>query len=156
VVAHSFARSGAPRSAPPSTPDVAALLDAAEPIQDARALVIGPEALEVLCGLIGRGCAGATETSVAARTQADPAEILLMPHVATLNDAMQAIALARRALLPCGRIVLNDRTGALAGAVMGLLRSAGFSSVRAQQHETGTLITADWPMFGVRQEVRHA
>jgi hypothetical protein len=119
-------------------------------------LVIGPDALEVLCGLIGRGCAGATEMAMAARTQAEPAEILLMPHVATLSDAMQAIAIARRALLPCGRIVLNDRTGALAGDVMGLLRGAGFSAVRAQQHETGTLVTADWPMFGFRQDVAHA
>jgi hypothetical protein len=119
-------------------------------------LVIGPDALEVLCGLIGRGCAGATEMAVGARTQADPAEVLLMPHITTLSDATQAIAVARRALLPCGRIVLNDPTGALAGEIMGLLRSAGFSAVRAQQHESGTLVTADWPMFGFRQDVRHA
>jgi hypothetical protein len=110
----------------------------------------------VLCGLIGRGCAGATEMAVGARTQADPAEILLMPHIATLSDATQAIAIARRVLLPCGRIVLNDRTGALAGEIKGLLRSAGFSAVRAQQHEAGTLVIADWPMFGFRQDVRHA
>ena len=156
MVAHSFARSVAGRSAPPSTPGIAALLDAAEPIQDAHALVIGQESLEVLCGLIGRGCAGATEMPLAVRTQVDPAEILLVPHVATMSDATQAIAVARRALLPCGRIVLNDQNGALTVSLMALVRGAGFSAVRALPHETGTLVTADWPMFGFRQDVSHA
>lgn len=131
--------------APPPHP----LLDAAEPITDARALVIGPASLEALCGLIGRGCAGATELSLSGRMPAERAEIVLVPQVDSLNEASQIIALARRALLPCGRIVMHDHDGALSPAIARLLRASGFSAVRSRADARGTIITADWPMFGL-------
>ena len=124
------------------------LLDAAEPVQDAHALVLGTPglaSLDILCGLIGRGCAAAAELSPDGPVPAEPAEIVLVPAVSSLDMATRAIMLTRRCLLPCGRIVLQDASGALATAIIRLLRAAGF--VRIVASADSAVICADWPMF---------
>jgi hypothetical protein len=125
-----------------------AMLDAAGPLSGAHALVIGHAALDVLCGLIGRGCSAAVELQPDAHLPGEPAEIVLVPDVENLDMAAWAIAQARRSLLPCGRMVMLERTGRLSAQVSQMLRSAGFSGVKLRPGAEGTLITADWPMFG--------
>ncbi len=134
-----------------------AMLDAAEPLQDRHALVIGHDGLDVLCGLIARGCGAAAELQPNGRVPNEPAEIVLATHVDSLDAAAHAIMMARRSLLPCGRIVLQETTGAPAGAVARMLREAGFCSVRLRASPEGTMVTADWPMFWPRmREAGHA
>jgi len=147
----------------PSTSDatvddtgVAAMLAAGEPLPQTHALVIGHHTLELLCGLISRGCAAALEMKPQGRLPAEPAELVLIPDIDTLDAARNALLLARRALLPCGRIVLQDRSGTQATAIADLLRRGGFSAVRVRRGATTTLITGDWPMFGLTTTVRHA
>ncbi len=132
------------------------MLDAAEPLQGAHALVIcpaGPAGLDALCGLIGRGCDTAVHLSPDGRVAPEPAEIVLVPAVANLDQAVQAVSVARRSLLPCGRMVIWDMTGTLASAIARLLRISGFSSVCIRGIAKGVLILADWPMFGPRPMV---
>lgn len=126
------------------------MLDVAEPVQGAHALVVchpGIGGLDMLCGLLGRGCEAATELPPDARGRMEPAEIVLVPNVTTLDTANLAIAMARRSLLPCGRIVLRDATGLLATGISRLLHAAGFSFVRVRALAGGNIVSADWPWF---------
>lgn len=142
----------------PSQPEpdlTQSLLDAAGPLGRSHALVIGHDTLDVLCSLIRRGCGAAAEMGFGGRLPAEPTEIVLVPRIAHLDEAAAAIRLARRTLLPCGRIVLHDSEPRRAATVMRLLRDAGFSGVRSRAGEgmAGAIITADWPMFGLKTRV---
>ncbi len=141
------------------------MLDAAEPLVGAHALVLchgGPAGLDALCGLFGRGCGAAAELSPDGAVPSEPAEIVLVPGLRTLNAASCAILAARRCLLPCGRIVLQDCAGGLTRDVVRLLRAAGFTAIRTRAGQDGTIISADWPMFRLhgtglqRVEMGHA
>ena len=65
------------------------------------------------------------------------------------------VSLARRSLLPCGRIVLRCEAG-LADGVRQLLQAAGFAPVVARANEAGVIVSADLPMFGMGRGMRHA
>ncbi len=125
-----------------------ALLDCVEPVDDAHVLVIGDATLGMLCGLIRRGCAAAAEAQLHDRPVAEPAEIVVVPHLRGADCASRAVELARRVLPPGGRIVLRAPTGALARQVGALLRLAGFSAVTARPWGAGVLIRAERPSFG--------
>ncbi len=149
------------RAAPPPPPaTVLPLLTAAGPLAGVHALVVakpGPVSLDLLCGLISRGCGAAAEAPPYGPTPVEPAEIVLVPQVDRIEVAVSAIQLARRCLLPCGRIVLQDTTANLAPAIAKLLRAAGFSFVRSRPVADVVVISADWPMFGHQlHETHHA
>lgn len=143
---------------PPSSADygVEAMLDTVQAVTDMHALVIGPFAIDVMCGLIRRGCAAASEVPFEGRHPTQRAEIVLVPHVRTLSDAKSAILLARRALLPCGRIAFRVVDTTLAAPISRMLRDAGFSAMRTSAHPDGTIIAGDLPMFGLHNETSHA
>jgi hypothetical protein len=126
----------------------AALLDAVGDVAGAHVAVLGAGALPVLCGLIRRGAAAAAELALSDRAIADPAEIVVVPRIASGQQAAQAIALARRALLPCGRIVMRDVSGVLERDIAALLRSAGFVGIRTGRDADGAIVSGEWPMFG--------
>jgi hypothetical protein len=126
------------------------MLDIAEPLQGAHALILctaGPTALDILCGLIRRGCDAASELPPDGRLSIAPTELVLVPVIANLPDADRAIRMARRGLLPCGRIVLRSPPH-LAPAIAATLRIAGFSDISRHQTSDSTIIAADLPMFG--------
>jgi hypothetical protein len=133
---------------PPAGDD--ALLDAVEPLDGARVLVIGHGALEAICGLIRRGCSAATEMQPHCRLAPDPesVEAVLVPHVESLAEAQAAAALAGRALIMGGRIALCDATFRLRPVLVALLGAHGFVSVRAAEAPYGTVLTAERPIFG--------
>ncbi len=144
---------------PPPLPagfGIEAMLDAAQAASDTHALVIGPFALDLMCGLIRRGCAAAAELPFEGRQPTERADVILVPHVRCVDEADRAILVARRTLLPCGRIVLQATTGMLEAAISRRLLSAGFSAIRSRPHKDGTIIAADWPMFGLGREASHA
>jgi electron transfer flavoprotein alpha/beta subunit len=127
-----------------------ALLDVAEPLDGARVLVIGHGALEAICGLIRRGCTAATEMQPHCRLSPDPESVdaVLVPHVGSLTEAQEAVALAGRALIMGGRIALCDATGRLRPMLAALLGAHGFVGMRAVDVPHGTVLTAERPIFG--------
>ncbi len=142
----------------PPLPDAGteALLEAAAPLGGAHALVVGHHSIDMLCGLIARGCGAALERTLDSQLPAEPAELVIMPCADSLEAATTAIAIARRSLLPCGRLLMLDPTGQNAAAIIRLLHAAGFSAVKSRKLPEGTLLSADWPMFGLHTEPHHA
>ena len=132
------------------------MLDIAEPVAGAHTLVLchgGTQGLDLLCGLIGRGCAAAVEMPADAGVPVEPAEIVMIPAIRDVASASTAILAARRCLLPCGRIVLQTKDDHLTRDIARLLRASGFSSIRTHGDVRGdlrgALISADLPMFGL-------
>jgi hypothetical protein len=111
-------------------------------------VVIGAGAIDTMCALIRAGCATVTETTVTDRCHANSAEIAVVPHVAATDDALRAIGLAFRALLPGGRIVMCDPTGSVSGAITAALGAKGFSAVRVRITDHGHFVHAERPIFG--------
>jgi hypothetical protein len=83
----------------------------------------------------------------------EPAEIVMIPAICDAASANRAILAARRSMLPCGRIVLQIQDSPLIRDIAGLLRAVGFIAIRVHGADRGdlggTLISADWPMFGL-------
>ncbi len=123
------------------------LLDCVGPFEDEHVLVIG-DALEVMCGLIRRGCAAAAEVSLHERAVTEPADIAVVPRLDTPELAARAVTLARRALAPFGRIILRDRCETLARQAAAMLRREDFSAIRVRVTAQATLVTAECPWFG--------
>lgn len=135
---------------------VDAMLNVAEPLQDTQVMVIGHETIEALCALIGRGYGAATEMAIGGWLPTDRAEIGWCRAWDRWMKPRMALALARRVLLPCGRIVMHDTDSLLAEPIICLLRSTGFSVIRARISPHGTIVSDDWQMFGQNAGAVHA
>lgn len=111
--------------------------------------MIGHGALETVCGLIRRGCTAAElQTGSRVAPEANSAEAVVVPRAATLVEAQAAIAVAARALIMGGRIVVRETSGGLRQPVVALLRLHGFCAIEARPTTEGTLVTAERPIFG--------
>ena len=123
-------------------------LDGIGPVTGTRILVLGKNTLEVMCALIRRGCPEAAELRLDHRPEAQSTDLVLVPHVGSLDDAQQAVAQARRALVPSGRVMLRivpSPSGQVARGVERLLREEGFSAIWVRPLLGGTLICAERP-----------
>lgn len=139
--------SGAAYCSPPD----AALLDLADPLPDARVILIGPGTLELLCALIRRGCHHATTVQLTDRSQAGVADIALMPHASSPECIDAAVLLAKRALAPLGSIVIRvteSSPDALASFTRRTLRLHGFSAIHTRALGDQCLLTAELPLHG--------
>lgn len=126
-----------------------ALFAAVGLVDGLHVLVIGGVGLEVLCGLIRRGCTAAAEIPLTDRcTGAEPADIAILPRLTSLAEAASAMVLAARLVLPGGRLVLRDGTGRLARAIAALLPRHGFSAPRRIVDGGQVLLVAERPFFG--------
>ena len=127
-----------------------ALLDWAEPLDGARVLVVGHGALDLICGLIRRGCTAATEIQPHSRLapDANSADIVIAPLVGSATEARETVEWAARSLVMGGRIAVRDATGVLSQELAALLRARGFCRVRAQAGPEGIVVTAERPIFG--------
>lgn len=139
-----------PAPAPATAPIDDVLLHWAEPLDGARVLVVGHGALDLICGLIRRGCMAATEIQVQGQLapDADSADLLLAPHLESLTEGRTAIGWAARALVMGGRIGLRDVSGRHWPALATLLRTHGFCQVRSHARPEGVVVTAERPIFG--------
>ena len=150
-----------PDLAPPAGP-APAWVDRLGPALDGHVLIIGDGTLDLICALIRRGCPGASALHFEDRVLAENVETVLVPHVCNRFEAERAIAMAVRALTPAGRIILR-LAPALAGEVERMLRSRGFSALRAETGEAGEatmLLSGVLPIFGAHawamEQVTHA
>jgi hypothetical protein len=143
------ARTRASRVAPPTDGDADNVLDCAGPIAGAHVLVLGPAALEVLCGLIRCGAATVTCLRRDDRSTATPAaDLVILPRCGDLEAASEALALAHRALAPGGHVVLRDGGSGRAPALAALLAAQGVFHIRCRARPSGAVLTADLPFFG--------
>src|SRR5690348_16787362 len=87
------------------------LLRLAGDIKAAHTLIIADHALDLLCGLIRRGCPSATMLRTGDRLRADDFGLVLVPGTSALLTQDDAIRIARRSLVPGGRVVVGVRNG---------------------------------------------
>jgi hypothetical protein len=128
-----------------------ALLDCADPATDARVLLIGSDTLELMCALIRRGCVGVAVRRPGDRPETASADLVLVPHAASVECIDQALAQARRALVPMGGVVVclpEHAPAALLQHAERGLRLHGFSAVRTRRLAGQVLLSAELPLFG--------
>ena len=130
-----------------AAPPGAALLDVLDPSPGAHALVIGRATLEMLCGLLRRGCAGAAEwrPDEAGLPTPDCVQLVVLTDPASLHEAATLVAIGRRALRQGGRIAVRDAGGRRSRVLAALLRAQGFVAVSTQDTADGALVFGDCP-----------
>jgi hypothetical protein len=113
-------------------------------------LVLGAGGLDTMCALLRRGCAAVAELRLGRKPEAQSAEMIVAPRIASLAQARQALEQARRALLPTGRVVLrlaSDVGDPLALAAARLLKREGFCMLRLRECGGNAVLTAELPLF---------
>ena len=131
-------------------PDTA-LLQLAGEVRGEHALIIGPNALELMCAMIRRGAAEVSLLRQGVRPERATVDLAVATEIASPEQALSAMTQARRALVASGRLILRtnaDPTGRLAKLVAQMLRLQGFSAVRARGAGDRTLVTGMLPWFG--------
>ena len=129
----------------------ATLLDDIDPVEDTRILLIGSDTLELMCALIHRGCVSVAARRSGDRPETASADVAIVPQVASAECADQALAQARRALVPLGSLVLCLPVDAPAPLLRHLERSLrlhGFSTGRTRRLSDQILLRAELPLFG--------
>jgi hypothetical protein len=127
------------------------LMEALGPVDDIRVLLIGPHTLETMCALMRRGCAAVTTLHVGDRTDSSSADLAIISRLASPEAADQALAQARRALVPLSRIVVTldaDDPATLREHVMEGLTRRGFLRTRSWALGDMVVIEAELPLFG--------
>jgi hypothetical protein len=100
-------------------------------LHNARALIVAEHGLDLMCGLIRRGCAAATELRPGDKPDAANYNVVFVPQVAALPSFDHVIRLALRSLAPNGRLVLGLQNGREALALARRLRLNGFAALHS-------------------------
>ena len=144
-----------PRTTPPTPPvgvdPDTALLQLAGELRNEHALIIGPNALDLMCALIRRVATEATLLRQGVRPERATAHLAVATEIASPEQALSVLGHARRALTASGRLILRtagDPTGRLAKRVAKMLRMQGFSAVRARRAGDRALVTGVTPWLG--------
>jgi hypothetical protein len=129
----------------PSAGDL--MLDRLAPLAGVHALVLGHDTLEVLCGLIRRGAAGAIELRPDEHggPRPDSAQLAVLPDPASVPEAAYFVAIARRALRPGGRIAIRDAGGQRRRELAALLRAQGFVAICTHFTEGDAVVLGERP-----------
>jgi hypothetical protein len=127
------------------------LLQLAGTVDGEHALIIGGNAIDLMCALISRGAAEVQLMRPGVRPERASADLAVATDIASPDQIMSIMAHARRALAKSGRVILRtsaDPTGRLARLVVQTLRMQGFSAVRARRTGDRSLVTGMLPLFG--------
>jgi hypothetical protein len=92
---------------------------------NARALIVAEHGLDLMCGLIRRGCLAATILRLCDKPDADDYDVVFVPLATSADDVVR---LARRSLAPNGRLVAGVGDATAAVALARRLRLNGFSA----------------------------
>jgi len=109
-------------------------------LRNARVLIVAEQGLDLMCGLIRRGCPAATVLRAGDKPDANDYDVVLVPRVTALPSSDAVIRLARRSLAPNGRLIAGARD---VGALARRLRLNGFSALRSSHLPGLTLLRAD-------------
>jgi hypothetical protein len=140
------------RAVPVSDPQEPSLLDPllrlAGETRNLHALIIADHGLDLMCGLIRRGCLAATMLRAGEAPDAGDYGLVLVPCTTSLASADDLIPLVRRSLAPRGRLVVGvptgkAPTGKAAVSLARRLRLNGFTKLRSTHLPGLTLLRAD-------------
>jgi hypothetical protein len=118
-------------------------------VRGERVVVLGPD-IEVICGLIRRGCRDVTALQQNDRPERGSADIVIVPAIRSADAAACTIAHARRALAPSGRVLLRTAAspaGWLGVALERTLRLHDFSAIRVRRVMDRAVFMAELPLF---------
>jgi hypothetical protein len=128
---------------PQPEPQIDPLWQLAGDMHNARALVIAEHGLDLICGLIQRGCPAATALRPGDKPDAGDYDIVFVPQATALPSSDHVIRLARRALRPDGRLIAGVSDGKAAAALGRRLRLNGFSNLHSRHRPGLVLLSAD-------------
>jgi hypothetical protein len=135
------------RSDGPHGDGIEPFLSAAGPLAAAHVLIVAEHGLDLLCGLIRRGCVAATCLRSAAKADAPAYDLVLMPEIRDIPSFEHVIEVARHALLPSGRLVIGVNEppafGRLSVALARRLRLNGFRAIRTTAIPGQTVLQAE-------------
>jgi len=138
----------APHPEQPEPDSLDPLLRFAENIETSHALIIAEHGLDLLCALIRRGCIAAASIRPRDKADTEAYDLILVPLVTALPSLEHLTRLARRSLMPDGRLIVGlppDPAGhsPLALALARRLRLNGFAALRLAYFPGITVLQAD-------------
>jgi hypothetical protein len=145
-----------PRSAPLQPPEPAArLVDRLGAVANEDHIVIlGGGDPELMCDLLRAGAPRVTHLCAHERPEAGSASLVIIPRVASLDWLASALPAVRRLLAADGRVVVfAGGSGAAQTQVRRMLTLHGFVPTRASQRTDPRVLSAEVPMFGIRQAI---
>ena len=130
------------------------LLRFAGSVTGARALVIAPNGLDLLCSLLRHGCAAATALRLAEHSEHETYDLVFAPGLVSGALIARMIYQAKRALVPTGRFLALIPASApdhdeLGTSLVRSLRLGAFAAIRTKTSNDGLLVRADLPMHGL-------
>lgn len=112
-------------------------------MRNARVLIVAEHGLDLMCGLIRRGCMAATVLRPGDKPDADDYDVVVVPRVAALPSSDHVIRLARRSLGRNGRLIAGVNGGTAAVSLARRLRLNGFSALRSTHLPSLMFLRAD-------------
>jgi hypothetical protein len=112
-------------------------------VRNARALIVAEHGLDLMCGLIRRGCLAATVLRVGDKPDANDYNMLLVPGTTGFPSPDHVIQLARRSLAPNGRLIAVVPDGRQAVALARRLRLNGFAALQSRHLPDRVMVRAD-------------
>ena len=128
--------------------ETTALLRRLGDVAGEHVLILGRD-VDLMCGLIRRGCAEVTELDQNHRPDTGSADLIVVVDVRSDAAAVCAVSHARRALAPAGRIAVHaaaNPSAYLTRSIMRALRLHGFRQIGFGPIGAGTIVTAERPM----------
>jgi hypothetical protein len=107
---------------------------------NARALIVAEHGLDLMCGLIRRGCLAATVIRLGDKPDVDDYHVVFVPLATSADDV---IRLGRRALGPNGRLIVGVSGAKAAVAMARRLRLNGFAAMRSIHLSDLVLLSAE-------------
>jgi hypothetical protein len=111
-------------------------------LSNARTLIVAKQGLDLMCGLIRRGCPAATVLRPGDKPDANDYDLVVVPLVTALPSADAVIRLARGSLAANGRLVAGVSDAKAAAALARRLRLNGFSSLQSMHLPGRVLLRA--------------
>jgi hypothetical protein len=109
-------------------------------LRDAHVLIVAEHGLDLMCGLLRRGCPAATVLRLGDKPDADDYDVVFVPLV---TSADSVIKLARRSLAPNGRLIAGVGDAKAAVALARRLRLNGFCALHSTHLSNRILLRAD-------------
>lgn len=129
----------------------AALVAFADVGLDSRITLLGSDTLDLLCTLLKRNHVSASAMQLSDWSPSGVADVVLVPHVESLDQLTRSIVQARRQLVPFGTLALKLSDGPSAGLLRQashLLMLHGFGLVRKRMLSDEVLVRAKLPLYG--------
>jgi len=114
-------------------------------VTNTRVVVLGDHTLELLCGLLRRGCPAALALHSGDTFEAALAGLVIVAQPPVGTTISHLLDLAARALVPNGCLVLRTQPAVLPPSLLPALRAAGFCPHRAHDSAGEKSVFADRP-----------